>query len=647
MFIRKTATRNKSTNESYFTFRLVTSERTGKQVRQITLLNLGRYFELSQSDWPRLSARIDALLAGQAGMLPETDAIEGLAQRYAARLIAARSEPAPPAVVPTAPPLVPPTAPLAAPLAAAPEPPATPPAPPTPPTPAAPSASPAAPDPVFAEVDIASLQLTRPRSVGVEAAGLAAMDWLGIDRILSDLGLNGVQRDAVAGLLIGRMAAPGSELATCRWLRERSALGELLGVDFEAMPMIRLYRTSDLLVRHRDKIEDALFTRIQDLFGMPVTVTLYDLTNTYFEGTAAGNAKAARGRSKEKRSDCPLVTLGLVLDGSGFVRRSKMFAGNVAEGSTLAEMLKGLATPPGALVIMDAGIATAANIAWLKEQGYRYLVVSRERGRQFDPDKAISTLTASNETVRLQRVLSADGTEVRLYCHSEGREAKETAITTRFVTQFETGLGKLAAGLAKPRGQKKLADIQQRIGRLKEKSHGIGKHYEILVTPDDTGKLATSITWTKVPVEGSKLTHPGVCCLRSNETVWDAETLWHTYTMLTDLEAVFRGLKSELGLRPVFHHTKDRVEGHLFITVLAYQLVQAIRRKLEAEGETMSWARLREVLSVQQRVTATFQQRDGRTLHVRKATVAEPALRRIYDTLAINASPGGVQKLTV
>jgi hypothetical protein len=113
------------------------------------------------------------------------------------------------------------------------------------------------------------------------------------------------------------MAAPGSELATRRWLRERSALGELLGVDFETLPSMRLYRTSDLLVRHRDRIEDALFARVQDLFGLPVTVTLYDLTNTYFEGTAAGNAKAARGRSKEKRPDCPLVTLGLVLDASG------------------------------------------------------------------------------------------------------------------------------------------------------------------------------------------------------------------------------------------------------------------------------------------------------------------------------------------
>jgi transposase len=610
MFIRKTATRNKSTNESYSTHRLVASERTGKQVRQITLLNLGRHFDLPQADWPRLCTRIDAILAGQVGLLAEVDAIEKLAQRYAARLIAIRPATAPAAA----------TSPAAGDTAAA---------------------------PIFAEVDVASLQFTRPRSVGVEAVGMAAFDWLGIDRILVDLGFNGVQRAAAAASLIGRMAVPGSELSTWRWLRERSALGELLDVDFEAMPLMRLYRVSDLLVRHREAIEAALFGRIETLFGLATTVTLYDLTNSHFEGTAAANSSAARGRSKQKRSDCPLVTLGLVLDGSGFVRRSKMFAGNVAEASTLQDMLKDLATPAGALVIMDAGIATEANITWLKQQGYRYLVVSRERTRHFDPEQAIETLTASEETIRLQRVLSEDGEEVRLHCHSAGRQAKETAISDRFVKRFEAGLTRLAEGLSKPRGQKQLASIQQRIGQLKKSSRGIGQHYEITVVADETGTKATGITWTKKPVTGSMLTDPGVYCLRSNETTWDAPTLWHTYMMLTDLEAVFRSLKSELGLRPVFHQKEDRTEGHLFITVLAYQMVQAIRRKLAAQGDHLSWNGLREILAVQQRVTATFRQRDGRTLHVRKASVAEPALRRIYDALGVNPAPGGVQKHTL
>jgi hypothetical protein len=608
MFIRRAATRNKATNEAYFTHRLVTSRRNGKQVRQVTLLNLGRHFDLPQPDWPRLCARIEALLAPQPGLLAEAKPIETLAQRYAARLTVDR--------------------------AAAGE--ATPGTDP----PRAHGANTAD----FAEVDIASLQLTRPRSVGVEAVGLAAIDWIGLTPILQGLGFNGVQRAAVAASLIGRMAAPGSELSTWQWVRGRSALGELLDTDFEAMPLVRLYRVSDRLLRHRDAIEAALFARIRDLFTLPTTVTLYDLTNTYFEGTAAKNPKAARGRSKEKRTDCPLVTLGMVLDSSGFVHKSKMFPGNVAEGSTLQDMLKGLDAPKCALVIMDAGIAAEANLAWLKEQGYRYLAVSRERSRQFDPDQATTVLTKSEETVQLQRILSKDGAEVRLYCHSAGRETKETAISARCVTSFEAGLTKLADGLAKPRTHKTIAAIQQRIGRLKEKSRGIGQHYEIAVTPDDTGLNATAITWQQTPLDGSKLTHPGVYCLRSNEIAWDDATLWRTYTMLTDLEAVFRGLKSDLGLRPVFHHTEGRTEAHLFITVLAYQLVQTIRHKLAAKDEHLSWNGLRAILAVQQRVTATFRQRDGHTLHVRKATGAEPALRQIYHALKIDPAPGGVRK---
>ena len=613
MFIRRARTRNKATGEAYFSHRLVASVRAGKQVRQVTLLNLGRHFDLPQSDWPRLCARIEAWLAAQPGRLAETKPIETLAQRYAARLTANHA----------AREAIPRTDPLGShgPDAAIPSPPAD-----------------------FAEVDIASLQLTRPRSVGIEAVGLAAIGWTGLTPILQNLGFNGVQRAAVAASLIGRMAAPGSELSTWQWVRSRSALGELLDTDFESMPLVRLYRVSDLLLRHRDAIEAALFARIRDLFTLPATVTLYDLTNTYFEGTGEENPKAARGRSKEKRTDCPLVTLGMVLDSSGFVRRSKMFPGNVAEGSTLQDMLKGLDAPKGALVIMDAGIASEANLAWLREQGYRYLAVSRERTRQFDPDQATEVLTASRETIQLQRVLDKDGAEVRLYCHSAGRHTKETAINARFVKQFEEGLTKLAEGLTKPRTQKTIAAIQQRIGRLKEKSRGIGQHYEIAVIPDDTGLNATAITWQQTPLDGSKLTHPGVYCLRSNETAWDDTTLWRTYTMLTDLEAVFRGLKSDLGLRPMFHHTGGRTEGHLFITVLAYQLIQTIRRKLTAKGDHLSWSGLRAILAVQQRVTATFRQRDGHTLHVRKATVAEPDLRQIYDALQIDPAPGGIRK---
>ena len=171
--------------------------------------------------------------------------------------------------------------------------------------------------------------------------------------------------------------------------------------------MMRLTRASDALLAHRSAIEAPLFEPVTDLFGLPHTVTLYDLTNTFFEGEAAAQTKAERGHSKEKRSDCPLLTLGLVLDGSGFVRRSEVFAGAVNEDTTLAPMLDALHAPADALVVMDAGIATEANIVWLRENGDRYLAVSRERARRFDPDLAIALETRSRQTVHVHNTKRA------------------------------------------------------------------------------------------------------------------------------------------------------------------------------------------------------------------------------------------------
>lgn len=607
MFIRRTQTRHTASGESYFSHRLVRSERVGQRVRQRTLLNLGRHFAVAQEDWPLLCACLEQLLAAQDALLPLDcpAGVEREAQRLAAQLLVRAAERTPPEPV----------------------------------------AGEAGGD--IQSVDVDSLQLLRPRTVGVEHVGLWAMEQLGFIPLLERLGLNGPQRAAVVGSIIGRMAAPGSERATHRWLGERSALGELLDVDFEAMSLMQLYRASDALMAHRDTIERHLFHQVTELFSLGTTITLYDLTNTYFEGEARHQRQAQRGRSKEKRNDCPLLTLGLVLDGSGFVRRSEVFAGNVSEGKTLEQMLAGLEAPAGALIVMDRGVATEENLHWLREQGYRYLVVSRERTRRFDPAQALCIETASQQKVHLQKVAAEDGQEVRLYCYSEARAAKEHGMARRFAERFEGELQKLAEGLSRPRTHKRIDQLWERIGRLKEKSRGAAQHYHIEIIPDDSGEKAAAITWQRRPVAGSTLTHPGVYCLRSNETAWDEEALWRSYIMLTDLEAVFRSLKSELGLRPIFHHKQERSDGHLFITVLAYQLVQVIRRRLREHGEHASWRSLRHTLEGQQRITATFRRPDGRALHVRKATRAEPDQRALYEVLGVDAAPGGVKKMIV
>ena len=601
MFIRRTRTRSIG---EYFTFRLVRSERTGDQVRQRTLLNLGRHFDVAPSEWPALCRRIDELLAGQLPLPPDgPPALESHAQRITALLLAGER------------------------IGAA--------------------SSPASQRHDFQHVDVDSLELIRPRSVGVEHVGLWAMDQLGLRTRLEALGIGASVRTAAIGSIIARMARPGSERATRRWLGERSALGELLGVDFETMGPMRLYRASDALMAHREAIEHPLFDRAMDLFDLHPTVTLYDLTNTYFEGEARQQPNARRGHSKDKRTDCPLLTLGLVLDASGFVRRSQVFAGNVREHHTLAQMLDALNAPRGALVVMDRGIATEDRVRWLREHQYRYLVVSRERTRHFDADAALSIETASHHRVHLHKVLSDDGQEARLYCFSEARAAKERAIVERFAQRFEAALTRLSDGLSKPRTHKRTDQVWQRIGRLKETSRGVAQHYDIALDTDETGERATAVRFTRRPLPGSMLTHPGVYCLRTNQTDWDESTLWRTYFTLTDIEAVFRSLKSELGLRPIYHHKPIRAEGHLFISVIAYQLVQVIRRRRRQTGQCASWTTLRRILEGQQRITATFRRADGRTLHVRKATRAEPSQQAIYEALGINHAPGGIRKTLV
>ena len=602
MFIRRTQTRRTQDGQPYFSHRLVHSERLGNAVRQRTLLNLGRHFDIPQAQWPLLCSRIDDILAGQTPLVADCPtAVEHEAQRIAAQLVARGTPVQGPAAGPTD----------------------------------------------VQPVDVDSLRLVRPRSVGVEQVGLWALEQLGLPALLAELGVNGALRSAAAGAIVGRLAQPASERATHRWLQTRSGLGELLGVDFETVSSMQLYRASDALVKRREAIEAHLFDRAMGLFDLQPTVTLYDLTNTYFEGEAGAQPQAKRGHSKEKRSDCPLLTLGLMLDASGFVRRSQVFAGNVREHRTLAGMLEALDAPAGALVVMDRGVATEAAIEWLRDNRYRYLVVSRERHRQFDAEAAVAVRTQSNQTVHLHKVVSTDPGEVRLYCYSEERAHKERAIVERAATRFEAALTQLNDGLARPRAHKRLGQVWQRIGRLRAKHTRVANHYQIAVTPDQTGEKAAAVTWTRRPQDGSMATHPGVYCLRSSETDWDEDALWRTYTTLTDVEAVFRALKSELGLRPIYHHKPRRADGHLFITVIAYQLVQVIRTRLRAHGEHASWTTLRRILEGQQRVTATFRRPDGRTLHVRTATQAEPGQRAIYDALGIDPQPGGVRKTII
>jgi len=574
-------------------------------VRQRTLLNLERPFDVPREQWPTLAQRIEQLLNGQQDLMPLDRDSEGesMAQRYAARVLHAKARL---------------------------------------------NEADRSTEPDYQTVDIDSLDVLRPRSVGIEQVALSVLRQVELDQKLIALGFTGPQLNAALGTLIARMVAPASELATHQWLQERRGLGELIEQDFGTTRLTRLYRVADAFYASKDALETHLYAREKSLFDFDETITRYELTNTYFEGSGVSNATAALGHSKEKRSDCPLVTLALVLDSSGFPKKSDVFTGNISEPQTLAERLEKRVPPNPAqvpTVVLDAGIATAENIEWLVENKYRYLVVSRKRHRQFDANEAVMIREDADVRIQAQRVVNPDTGEVELYCYSSQREKKENAIHQLCAKRFETAIEKLADGLGKPRTVKQYDTVRVRLGRLKQKYAKAAQYYEITVEQDETADKATSIQWTrKTPI---KDTLPGVYCLRTNQDQWDEATLWQTYTMLTDLESVFRCLKSELGLRPVFHHKTDRVSAPLFISVLAYHLVHTIRFQLKACGINLSWEELRRQRAGQNRVTVQLKRAEGRTLHLRKTTRAESRHQQIYDALGLSDRPGKTEKTII
>ncbi|MFB6261564.1 MAG: IS1634 family transposase, partial [Thiohalorhabdaceae bacterium] len=610
MFIRSTLSRTTADGTRYYTYRLVDNCRVGDRVRQKTLLSLGSQFSIPQSQWPELTERVEQLLRGQQeALFPPEEAIERTAQAIVRRLLHKY-----------------PDADWA-------------------------GDTPDAAEGTIRRVDLADVEPMDSRTVGAEAVALAALLETGLPDYLAALGFNTNLLHAAIGQIVARMVAPGSEHASHEWLQQTSALGDLLGFDFEQQGRMALYRASDQLWANRAAIEDFLYRQHRAQFGLDECITLYDLSNTFFEGTGAYNDQAAYGHSKERRTDCPLVTLGLVLDGSGFSRSSRIFPGNASEPATLQTMIEQLRSPPsppgneagatGALdldplptIVMDAGIASEANIQWLKAQGYPYLVVARQRDTAFDPDQCTPFKEAPGETVRATRVERADG-DLELHCHSQPKEAKERAIEQRFQQRFEAALADLAEGLHQPRRLKRADKVREKIGRLRAHYPRVAGDYTITVETDDAGDRATAIHYQRSPSAEAGAPNNGTYCLRTNRTDWSAQQLWTTYTRLTDLEAVFRSLKSELGLRPVYHQKGHRVEGHLFITLLAYNLVHQIRYRLKEQGIHDAWPTLRATLASQVRVTIRLRGENGESIHIRKATWPNAGQQRILRGLGL------------
>lgn len=345
-----------------------------------------------------------------------------------------------------------------------------------------------------------------------------------------------------------------------------------------------------------------------------------------------------------------------MLDSSGFIRKSEIFEGNIGEASTFKGMIDKLAikkkkdhnilTTSKSLVVMDAGISSQENIDYLVANEYEYIVVSKKKKKEFDEDNAVGVKLNNNNDVLVKavKVINEETKEVELFVHSQAKEAKEKAMQDRVQKIFLEKLQYLKEGLILPRRTKEYDKVLEAIGRLKQKYSFVAQYYTITVKKDDNGTNASDIVWSeKKSLENKSALH-GVYCLRSNCSSLDEKTMWKTYTTLTDLEAVFRSLKSELGLRPIFHQKQSRVDAHLFITLLAYSVVHSIRYKLKKNGVHLSWNSIRNILSSIHRVTTSMECRDGRILYIPQSEELDDRQVEIYDILGVTHTAGVVSR---
>jgi len=595
MFIRKTHIINRDTQKSYFNFQLVESVRTERGPRQRILLNLGSDLELDKQECKLLANRIEEIVSGQTTCIYPVEKIELLAQTYASQLIKNLSRPAI-------------------------------------------KQEETASVPDYVTVDLRSVITQEARTVGVEDLLLRIAKQLKFPEKLAELNFSQKQIAVALGSIIARATFPASERATHSRLISHSALGELLDIDFASTSLNHFYESSDQLLLHKKELEQHVTMQQKQIHRYSDTIVLYDLTNTYFEGQAKQNPKAQFGVSKEKRRDCPLITLGLVLNQQGFLSRSEFLPGNVSEPKSLKDAILTLSSSEDLFkptIVMDAGIATEENLQWLRENGYTYIVSARQKAPSMEFVGA-PVMVGNSETYKVKVTeLSVNGEEKWLYCESPAKEATASSMKTFFQKRLEGDLEKLSAALQKPKGRKKISKVIERIGRIKEKHRSISGCYEINVIPSDDGLTAIRIEWRTLPEKlEDKLT--GRYYLRTNCLKLGAKELWDTYNSIRAVEDAFRFMKSSLGMRPVYHQKEKRVDGHLWITILAYTLIQDVLYRLRTKGITHSWDTIRTQLNSRVRVSVRAKTDTTAVIHLRTTTEAEQFHLQIYKALDLS-----------
>lgn len=604
MYIKKARKKNPGSDKIYEYLHLVENVRTVNGPRQRLILNLGA-IDIPQDQYKELANCIECQITGQKEFIDADPSILEIAKKAAWEIAGKKSQ-----KYESAPGLTP-------------------------------------PETDYQYVDVASMEAGESRSIGAEHVCHSIWNELGLSEVLIQNGVSPHQIHLLEALVVGRLVSPGSERHTFEWLENRSSFFELAGSPLRDS-LNSFYRAGDSLFACKEALESHLVTRERELFSLKEKMCFFDLTNTYFEGQASANPKAKHGRSKEKRSDCRLLTLAMVIDEQGFAKYSRLYPGNQAEGKTLESMVESIGcrldgSDKDRTIVIDAGIANSENIEYLKSKDLHYIVVNRGKAG-FSADDAcdmISIRRNEKQVIEVKRLEKEN--ETYLLCRSTGRKDKEQSIRSRQENLFIERLEYYKSGIGKKGRINSCDRLNEKIGRLREKYPQASKLYDVEVIEDETKKgKAASIKWEKRDRYDDELGLEGCYVLRTDRNNLSEKEIWETYMMLNRIERAFRSMKSSLGLRPNFHQKEGRADAHMFISVLGYHILHAIEHRLRMADDHRSWATIRACLSTHQRITIQFDAMGENGVERRKfrfCTIPELSHKKIYQTLGLPEVP--------
>jgi transposase len=441
------------------------------------------------------------------------------------------------------------------------------------------------PEPV--PVKLGKVRVERARSFGAVWLGWLLWRALKLDELCEGLLPSGREAvpwgEVIAILVIGRLCEPSSELHVAEQWYRSTALEDLLGVATEQVYDERLYRSLDRVLPHKQAIERHLMERLGELFDLDYDLLLYDVTSTYFEGVADPSI-ARRGYSRDHRFDCVQVNIALVVTRQGMPLGYEIFRGDTVDVTTVEEIVESMERRFGKarrVWVMDRGMVSAENIAWLNATGRRYVLgTARSELKRWSRQLAErSDWRHIREDVQVKLCRGPDGLETFLLCRSASRIEKERAMHARFASRIEAGLASLGRRIEHARRRLDRSSLERQIGRLLERHARAAARYAISIEEDPGSLSGLRLQWSANPEwdEWATLSE-GTYILRTNVHDWSDEELWKTYVQLTEAEAAFRVHKSDLAMRPIWHHKETRIKAHILICFLAYALWKTLQQ---------------------------------------------------------------------